>query len=68
MSALVPNLSPEWPPTAAQLAGLVSAAHWRLEEVAYKLPRGDVPRDELDATATALEALATLLRRHQPGS
>jgi hypothetical protein len=64
--AEVPVLAPEWPPTAGQLAALASAAHWRLEEVAFNLPRGRVTRTDLDAVAKSLEVLAGLLRRHEP--
>ncbi len=63
-----PSLSPGWPPTPAQLALLVTTTHWNLADLAYDLPRGAATRDRLDTTAAALEALATLLRRHQPES
>lgn len=68
MTAQVPSLSPEWPPSAGQLAMLATAAHWQLEELAFNLTRGNVTRTDLDSAAHGLEALAALLRRHEPGS
>lgn len=65
--ANAPELSPDWPPTPGQLAMLATTAHWQLEELAWDLPRGEVTRERLDTTAAAMEALAALLRRHQPG-
>lgn len=66
--AQTPALPAEWPPTPGQLAMLATTAHWQLEALAWDLPRGEVTRERLDTTAAAMEALAALLRRHQPGS
>jgi hypothetical protein len=60
----VPDLPADWPPTAEQLAGLVTRTHWHLADVAFDLPRGAVSREGLDAAAEALEKLAGLLRNH----
>ena len=61
----IPELTPDWPPTATQLALLVTNAHWALEEIAYKLPRGEVSPERLAEVADGLEALAALLRNHK---
>lgn len=61
----VPDLPTEWPPTASQLAGLLTALHWLLADVAFDLPRDRVSRDRLDATAESMEKLAALLRQHE---
>ena len=61
----VPDLPAEWPPSAEELALLVTKTHWHLADIAFHLPRGTVDRAGLDATAEALETLARLLRKHQ---
>jgi hypothetical protein len=63
----VPDLPAEWPPTAAQLAALLYDLHWLLADIGYDLPRGQVGRERMDATAEAMEKLAELLRKHDVG-
>lgn len=62
-----PQLPAQWPLPTDELAAIVTAAHWQLEEIAYLLMAGRVSRERLDTVADGLTALAELLRKHQPG-
>lgn len=66
MGPHVPPLSPQWPPTADQLAEITNNVHWELQAVAYDLgTRPHVTRDgRLERVAADLDALAHLLRQH----
>ena len=64
--AQVPDLSPEWPPTADQLATLLMVAHWETSDLAWDVPRGKASKERLARAADAFEALAKLMRNHEP--
>ncbi len=51
--------------SAANLAVLLRQAQWDLDQMAFRLPMGEVSTDERDKLADMLTRLAALLRQRE---